>query len=68
MEATPISPEPSPKYFVAVTKPATETLSKLACPSTSKSPGIETSPAELTRSLSEPAVSNVIVSAEGKEI
>ena len=25
---TPVNPEPSPKYFVAVTKPAIETLSK----------------------------------------
>ena len=35
---TPVSPEPSPKYFVAVTKPAIETLSKFVCLSTSKSP------------------------------
>ena len=34
----PVSPEPSPKYFVAVTKPAIETLSKFECPSTSISP------------------------------
>ena len=32
---TPVSPEP---YFVAVTKPAIETLSKFVCPSTSISP------------------------------
>ena len=35
---TPVSPEPSPKYFVAVTKPEIETLSKFVCPSTSISP------------------------------
>ena len=68
MDATPINPEPSPKNDVAVITPATETLSKFVCPSTSKSPEIETSPVELIRSLSTPAVSTVNVSAIGNLI
>ena len=48
---TPVNPEPSPKYFVAVTKPAIFTLSKFVCPSTSKSPFISAVPPLPTNKL-----------------
>ena len=48
---TPVNPEPSPKYFVAVTKPAMFTLSKFVCPSTSKSPFISAVPPLPTNKL-----------------
>ena len=43
----PVSPEPSPTNDVAVTTPAILTLSKFVCPSTSKSPKIDTTQFEL---------------------
>ena len=51
-----------------VVKPAMLTLSKLVCPSTSKSLVTDILPLDAILSLCMPAVSNVIVSAEGKEI
>ena len=51
-----------------VDTPATEILSKFVCPSTSKSLVTDVFPLDAILSLCVPAVSNVIVSAEGKEI